>query len=317
MKTKFSFEYKIALIYIIIGALWILFSDRLLLKFTKDLQQNNIISIYKGWFYVLVTGGLLYLLVKKESKKRNRLYNELLLANKKALASERLQAAFLSNLSHYIRTPMNSILGFADLIQTRNINEEKRNRFLTLINEKSHQLLQTINNIIEISKIQAGQIKLENTEFSVNGMLNRLILIFEQEIKNKGSKVRIYQNVDFINNKDIIFADYIKIYDTFSNLLSNAVNFTETGEIEINYIFKNNTCIFSVRDTGKGISDDKKKTLFLNFMQGRPDLQEVSAGSGLGLFLSANLAKLLGGKLWLDHSNADGSLFYFTVPIVY
>ena len=128
MKNKIPFEYRITVLYILIGALWILFSDRLVLSLTRDPQEINFLSIYKGWLYVLVTGILLFLLIKKESRKRNNLYNELFLANQKALESDRLKSAFLSNLSHYVRTPMNSILGFADLLQSRNLDDEKRSR---------------------------------------------------------------------------------------------------------------------------------------------------------------------------------------------
>jgi signal transduction histidine kinase len=285
-----------------------------LLNFTKDPEKINILSIYKGWFYVLITGILLFFLVRKENTKRNRLYNELLSANQKALRSERMQYAFLANLSHYIRTPMNSILGFVELIQNRDINEEKRKRFLLLINEKSHQLLQTINNIIEISKIQEGQINLDNTEFSIKSMINKLVNFYKQEIRSKQNTTLIFHNIDFDSNKDLIVADYNKIYHIFSNLLNNAVNFTNGGEIEIGYTFSNNMYIFSVRDTGCGISEEKKKTLFLNFMQGRHDIQEASEGSGIGLFLSASMAKLMGGKLWLEHSDDKGSLFIFSIP---
>lgn len=314
MKVKLPFELKISLIYIVLGAVWILFSDNLLLSITKDPHQINILSIYKGWFYVLITGILLFLLVRRESRKRNKLYGELLTANQKALQSERLQHAFLANLSHYIRTPMNSILGFADLIQNRNLDERKRDRFWMLINEKSHQLLQTINNIIEISKIQEGQISLEYNEFSIKSMIDKLLIFYQQEIYQKKTTVKIFYNIDFSSNKDIIVADYNKIYHIFSNLLSNAVNFTPTGEIEIGYVLNNNLCIFSIRDTGLGITEEKKKNLLLNFMQGRHDIQEASEGSGLGLFLSASLAKLHGGKLWLERSDKNGSLFCFSIP---
>ena len=314
MKNKIPFELRITLIYIIIGAAWILFSDKLLYAITKDPLQINIFSILKGWFYVMITGLLLFFLVKKEISKRNKLYNELLTANKKAKESERLRTAFLSNLSHYIRTPMNSILGFAELIHNRNISDAKRNQFLTLINEKSHHLLQTINNIVEISKIQEGQIEVERNTFQMGALINRLSLIFEQDLQRKGNKVRLNFKISPEITTDEIIADYNKIYHILSNLLSNSVNFTESGEIELGALYENGNLKFYIRDTGPGISEDMQKSLFANFMQGHPDIQRASEGSGLGLYLSANLAKLLGGNLWLEYSNDTGSMFCFSLP---
>jgi signal transduction histidine kinase len=316
MKNKIPFELRITLIYIIIGALWILFSDNLLYYLTQDPHQINNFSIFKGLLYVLITGILLFLLIKREIKKRNNLYDKLLETNKKAMEADRLKSAFLSNLSHYIRTPMNSILGFTELIQTRDLDEEKRIRFLALINEKSHHLLQTINNIIEISKIQEGQIEIENKPFSIKNMIGRLLLVYEQELVKKGNKIRLHSSILLKDTEDEIVSDYNKIYHILSSLLSNAVNFTEHGEIEVGVKSDNHSYIFFVKDTGPGISDEKQKVLFVNFMQGRADVQRASEGTGLGLFLSANLAKLLKGSLWLDYSNETGCKFCFQVNSV-
>ena len=313
MKNKLPFELRITLIYITVGAIWILFSDRLLYFFTKNPQQLNVISIYKGWFYVLITGLLLYMLIKKEIQKRNQLYNELLTANKKALESERLKSAFLSNLSHYIRTPMNSILGFADLIQSRNLDEIKRNRFLDLINEKSHHLLQTINNIVEISKIQEGQVEIKKSNFSINNMFDRLLLTYEQDLAKRESTSTLSKNIVLTTEEDQLFSDYDKIYHILANLLTNAINFTENGKIELGVKTNANLYTFYVKDSGPGISEDKQKNLFANLLQVHTDIRYTSEGSGLGLFLSENLAKLLGGKLWLEYSNEKGSLFCFSI----
>lgn len=315
MKSSLPFEWKITIIYIIIGALWILFSDKMLLYVTNDPQQISIISIYKGWFYVLITGILLFYLIRREIKKQNRLVEDLITANKKALESERLKSAFLSNLSHYIRTPMNSILGFAELIQSRNVDESKRERFLNLINEKSHHLLQTINNIVEISKIQEGQVETKQKLFSINNLFDKLILIYEPELAKKGSQAVLIKNIALNATEDEVLGDFDKLYHILSNLLSNAVNFTKQGTIELGVTFNNDNNIYTfyVKDTGTGISAEKQKKLFVNFMQAHSDIQSASEGSGLGLFLSSKLANLLGGNLWLEHSDEHGSLFCFSL----
>lgn len=317
MKNKIQFEFKVTLIYILIGATWILFSDKLLYYISKDPYQINIFSIYKGWFYVLITGMLLFILIRREIHKRNKLFNELLEANKKATEADRLKSAFLSNLSHYIRTPMNSILGFTDLIQTRDLDEEKRSHFLTLINVKSHHLLQTINNIVEIAKIQEGQVEIDNRPFSIKVMFSRLLMTHEQELLKKGTEVKLNSVILLKDAEDEITTDYNKVYHILSNLISNAINFTNHGEIEFGVKKEGNSYIFHVKDTGPGISKEKQEVLFVNFMQGQSDIQLTSEGTGLGLFLSANLAKLLHGRLWLDCSDENGSTFCLEMQSAY
>jgi signal transduction histidine kinase len=315
VKTKVPFEYWISLLYIIIGALWILFSDKLVIEITKDPERIHALSTYKGWLYVAITGAFLFVLIRKEINKRNCLYDELLAANKKALESERFKTAFLSNLSHYIRTPMNSILGFVELMQNRNLNEEKRIRFLALINEKSNHLLQTINNIVEISKIQESQIEIENNKVEINEMLKRLKMSFDPDLQSKGDSIDFYLTLPLETGKDRIYSDYGKIYHILSNLVMNALNFTEKGEIEIGYKCTDGFMVFFVRDTGKGIPQSKHTALFKNFMGTTADFKELSEGSGLGLYLSYHLAKLLGGGLWIEYSNEKGSYLCFKVPI--
>lgn len=314
MKNKIPFEIRISLIYIIIGAAWILFSDKLVYYVVRDPYRISVISIYKGWFYVLITGLLLYLLIKKEISKRNKIYSDLLEAKHKATESDRLKSAFLANLSHYIRTPMNSILGFTELLQFRNLDEEKRKRFLTLIHERSHHLLQTITNIIEISKIQEGLITIERRSFSVNDMVNKLMLVFEQEIEKKESKISLYSTVYLKDSEDLIVSDQNKVYHILSNLLSNAISFTTEGEIELGVSKEDAFHVFYVKDTGIGINSEKQAQLFSNFMQNQADMQTASQGTGLGLYLSANLANLLGGSLWLGYSNEKGSMFCLKIP---
>ena len=314
MKNKIPFEIRISLIYIVIGAAWILFSDKLVYYVVRDPYRISVISIYKGWFYVLITGLLLYLLIRKEISKRNKLYSDLLEAKRKATESDRLKTAFLANLSHYIRTPMNSILGFTELLQSRNLDEDKRKRFLTLIHERSHHLLQTISNIIEISKIQEGLLTIEKKPFSVSDLVHKLMLVFEQELIKKENKVSLYSTLYLKDSEDIIESDHSKVYHILSNLLTNAISFTSQGEIELGVSKEDGFHVFYIKDTGTGISPEKQTRLFSNFMQNPAEMETVSQGTGLGLFLAANLANLLGGSLWLGYSNEKGSMFCLKIP---
>jgi signal transduction histidine kinase len=313
-KPNIPFEYKISTLYIIIGALWILFSDNLVLKFTQDPKEINTISIYKGWFYVLITGMLLFILIKKEIRKRNNLYSELYITNRKAIESDQLKTAFLRNISHYIRTPMNSILGFVDLLKNRNLDEEKRKHFHHIVHEQSTHLLELINNILEISKIHTNQMELFKKQFHINKCISEILRTTEC-LKNESDKpITLRAVVSLPDDRDKLYSDEEKIKRILYELLSNALKFTESGEIEFGYIYENNCYTFFVKDTGKGISDDMKKHLFNQFMLANPNDSMASKGSGLGLYLCSGLVNLLNGKIWIEYSGHNGSKFCFTIP---
>lgn len=310
---KIPFEYKISFLYVFIGAAWILFSDRLLFQIYDNVENFKLISTLKGWAYVLITGLLLFILVKREITKRNKIYNDLLKANAKAMESDKLKSAFLANLSHYIRTPMNSILGFTDLLQSRNLDDAKKNKFLSNINEKSHQLLQTINNIIEISKIQEGQIELKKQKFRINDLIEK------QESQHRHAQPNS-EHVKFNftipqNSKDEqIIGDQEKISLIIHNLIQNSITYTEKGEIELGYELTGNEVKFFVRDTGHGIKKEDQKLLFNNFLIGPEEIQRIKEGAGLGLYLCSHLCRLMGGRIWLEYSNNTGSKFCFSIP---
>ena len=309
-----AIEYRLAIIYLIVGTLWILFSDRLVLEMVPDAYHIYLISTYKGWFFILVTSILLFLLVRRESVKRDLIQDKLILANKRAVESDKLKSAFLSNLSHYLRTPMNSILGFVDLLEYRNLDPEKRAKFTAIIDEQSQELLQLLNNIIEIAKIQEGQLEVEECTFSFNEMIHKLQLTNESKLSNWKPGISLSNTIELKDGEDRLLADYNKILMIFSNLLSNATKFTSHGHIEFGYIQVGSEMECYVCDTGKGISPEKKEKILSEFMHSSHILQDVNEGSSLGLYLSSGLARSMGGKLWLDYSNASGTQFKFTFP---
>jgi signal transduction histidine kinase len=314
-RIRLSFSFKISFLYLIFGALWILFSDKLAFIITQDSVQIINIQTVKGWFFILVTATLLYIFVRREIKKRNKLIEQLQHANKRARESDELKTAFLGNLSHYIRTPMNSILGFAELLEQRNIDNEKRNRFYNLINQQSQHLLQFINNIVEVSKIQSGQLIITKKYFHLNASLKLLFrgLLLEQTEKNP--KVQFNFEPGLPDGKDILFSDEDKIKHVLTNLITNAYNATKSGEVSFGYTLETNKIVFFVRDTGNGISDNIKRYIFKGFVFPAPSELKLTEGFGLGLYLSSGLVSLLNGKLWLGYSGPEGSQFCFSIPI--
>ena len=311
---KLPFEFRITIIYIVLGALWIVFPDKVVERIFIDPHQISYVQTYKGWFYVFVTGLLLFLWIRNEIKKRNTLYNQLLESNKKALESDRLKTAFLSNISHYIRTPMNSILGFTELIQNPDIEPEKRERFNELINDQSRHLLQLLNNIIDISKIQTDQVTINYEHFQLNTIIRKIYNSCLLNMMQMNPSVKLSYTTGMPDGQDEINSDIEKIQHIFIQLINNSIKFTHKGEIEFGYNLNDNIYNCYVRDTGCGIPQEKEKHLISGFMFSSPFEWDPSEGIGLGLYLSAGLVKFLGGKLWLEYTSTDGSKFCFTIP---
>jgi signal transduction histidine kinase len=311
---KLSFAIRITFSYLIVGALWILFSDKLVELITKDPILIFKIQLFKGWFFVLGTSLLLFIFIRQELKKRNTLINQLQDANKRAMESDNLKTAFLGNLSHYIRTPMNSILGFADLLEQRNISHEKRALFYNLINQQSKHLLQFINNIVDISKIQSGQLEVSKKFFYINSSLFELYKEFLLEIEENKLNVKLNYSVVLPAGHDIMLSDEEKIHHILINLIKNACNAAPNGQVTFGYTIEIEKIVFYVQDNGCGVPEYVKKYMFKSFVFPVPSELKVTDGFGLGLFLSAGLVKLLNGDLWLDFSNGQGTKFCFSVP---
>jgi hypothetical protein len=262
-----------------------------------------------------VTGILLFIFVRKEVKSRALIFNELHEAKKKAEESDRLKTTFLSNLSHYIRTPMNGILGFVELLEDKDVSQENHKVFLSYINEMSINLLQTLNSIIEISKIQEGQVNINAEPFYANELIKRIADTVKFDISAKKKPIRVVLASNFPKGNDAIVSDHEKIRQVLTNLTSNAVNFTDKGEIEIGSTKNNGDIVFWVKDTGKGIPDGKIEVLFSSFLNTNTNTCTVGEGAGLGLPLSYGLVKLMDGKIWIESTGKEGSKFCFSIPV--
>ena len=239
----------------------------------------------------------------------------LILAKEKAEESDRLKTAFLANMSHEIRTPMNAIIGFSDLLSEEDLSQEDKDDFISKIKIAGRSLMTLINDIIDIAKIEAGQLKISESACDINQILTDLRGTFV-EMKNASGKKGINLNLILPDDKNQVIAltDPMRLQQIFSNLLSNALKFTEFGSIEFGYTFQNNTLSFYVKDSGIGILRSKQKLLFQRFSQLDPSTTRKYGGTGLGLAISKNLVDLLGGSIGMESNPGKGSLFYFTLP---
>ncbi len=236
-------------------------------------------------------------------------------ARAKAEESDRLKTAFLANMSHEIRTPMNGILGFAELLDDDTLSAERRREFISVISSSSKQLLIVINDIIDISKIESQQLNISNVRFNLNELLYKVLLTFENIKKNAGkSHLELFLEEGFANRESNIICDDVRLSQVLYNLLGNALKFTSTGFVRFGYRHENGHLLFYVKDSGKGIPEDKQQLIFDRFRQVEESNTRQFGGTGLGLSISKGLVELMGGKLWVISEENKGSTFYFTLP---
>ncbi len=299
---KLKFEYKITLIYLLLGSLWILFSDKILLHFIKDTTYITQLQTIKGLFYILITGILFYILLKQRLDKLRK-------AEREAKESDRLKTSFLQNISHEIRTPMNGIIGFASLLEHESLDEEQKKEYIKIITNSSNQLLSVVNDVLDISMIQSGNIEVSKDVINVNELLEELYSAFKPRI-NKNIKFILTKGLD--NKSVVVITDVSKLRQVLFNLLSNAQKFTEKGYIEFGYYIKHNKLKFYVEDTGIGIKKELHDKIFNRFQ--KADNVRLYDGVGLGLAICKGNVSLLGGKIGVESEEGKGSRFYFTVP---
>ena len=249
---------------------------------------------------------------------RDAAEKKMLKSKEKAEESDRLKSAFLANMSHEIRTPMNAILGFTELLTMPDLEiipEEKEN-FVKLINISGNNLLHLIDDIIDISKIEAGQLKIIKKNCQINNILKDIQQSFFEIRKLKDKEnidIRLNENTQ--NQKITIKTDPLRLTQILTNLIDNALKFTEDGFIEFGYEINNNQeLLFYVKDTGIGMAQNKKELVFERFRKIEEDTSRLYRGAGLGLAICKSLVGLLGGTIWVDSTPSTGSTFYFTLP---
>jgi signal transduction histidine kinase/ActR/RegA family two-component response regulator len=250
------------------------------------------------------------LIVSKEKLKETNV--ELEKAKEKAEESDKLKSAFLANMSHEIRTPMNGIMGFAELLKSGNLSPEENKNYIEIIEKSGTRLLSIINDIVDISKIEAGQMMVSNSTTNVDEQMQYLQTFFSPEAQDKGIQLVLKKSLD--NEETIISTDREKLYAILINLVKNAIKYTVKGTIEFGYEKKDTQIEFFVKDTGIGISKDRQKAIFERFIQADFNDKMARQGAGLGLAIAKAYVELLDGKIWVNSEIGKGSEFYFSIP---
>ena len=304
-----------------------------LLPKVRDVLRNGIITNteivihYKGRYMVFdwtvtpesnVSGhSHSVLVVGRDFTGRKNVEHELMIAKDRAESADKLKSAFLANMSHEIRTPLNAIVGFANLLKENLIDNTEKEEYINIINKSSDNLMMLINDIIDLARIESGQLNLLRGNIDINSMLNSLYTTFKQRAKTeKGESVSVIlsipDNIETLN----ILADENRLIQIFNNLLGNALKFTDKGFVDFGYTVEGDNIRFYVRDTGFGIVHEKHKLIFDQFRQADEAISKKFGGTGLGLTICKKLVVAMGGNIDLVSEPGEGAEFFFTIPLV-
>ncbi|MCU4175980.1 ATP-binding protein [Carboxylicivirga sp. N1Y90] len=267
-------------------------------KFQLDLPDND-----------LAVGGVSFDITQlKETE------FELIKAKEKAEESDRLKSSFLANMSHEIRTPMNGILGFSELLKDPGLNNEEKEQYIDVIEKSGARMLNIINDIIDISKIESGQMIVNKTDLNINILLDDLNSFFNEEASRKKIKLTLHKAL--ADSEVNLHCDGDMFYAVLSNLLKNALKYTFEGRIEFGYTLNasQEELQFYVNDTGIGVAPEKQKLIFERFIQADIEDKMALQGAGLGLAISKAYVEMLGGKIWVESELGKQSTFFFTLP---
>ena len=262
------------------------------------------------------SGEITHLLaIKEDITEKKRMLDDLVAAKEKAQESDRLKTAFLQNMSHELRTPLNGILGFSQLLASDDMDLKSIKEYASYIETSGNRLLRLINNILDVSKIEAGAVEIQKKPFYLNSLVNEVYQSFKIRLKKKGIHLELKKGLP--DEKSVIITDEVRLNQIIMNLMDNAFKFTASGKVRLAYeVTDKNELLFSVQDTGRGIPPEYQERIFERFYQVDISISRGFEGAGLGLPISRGLVESLGGKMWLQSEPGKGTTFYFTIPYV-
>ncbi|HKK60512.1 MAG TPA: ATP-binding protein [Salinivirga sp.] len=272
-----------------------------------------------GYYVPVIFGGIvgvilgnLFVYQLNQKKKLQSKNSDYLEAKKKAEENDRLKTAFLTNMSHEIRTPLNGIMGFTHILSSRNYSREQQLKYLKIISKSGDRLLSLINDIIDISKIEAGGYTIKKQSYNMNEQTNYLSNFFKPRCTKKGLTLILRNGLP--DEKAIFHSDKEKVCAILINLIKNAIKFTDAGKIEFGYHDFSDHIEYFVEDTGIGIPAARQKAIFERFIQGDIEDKEVREGAGLGLSIAAHFTEMLNGKITVRSEPGKGSYFLVRLP---
>jgi PAS domain S-box-containing protein len=243
---------------------------------------------------------------------RHQMIQDLVEAKQKAEESDRLKSAFLANVSHEIRTPMNGILGFMELLNEPDLQEEQRAVYFDIMNKSGQRLMDTINDIVELSKIESGGIDVHLSEVDLKEVMNYHLQFFQPQAREKGLELLLKEGIT--EKGSVVRTDRQKLNGILTNLLRNAIKFTRQGYIEFGHYLEGTNMVFYVKDTGVGIPSDRLNAVFDRFVQANVAISQTYDGVGLGLSIVRGYVNALHGSVHVESEEGKGSTFYVSLP---
>ncbi len=238
---------------------------------------------------------------------------ELIEAKERAEESDKLKSTFLANMSHEIRTPMNGILGFAEILKDPELDNDKRGNYIDLIEKSGFRMLNIINDLIDISKIESGQVEVSLSDVDITKVLTYIYDFFKGEVACRDMDLVVETPKE--ECVKVVNTDLEKVYAILSNLVKNAIKYSDNGVITIGYRCEEGTVVCYVKDTGMGVEECMLQKIFDRFVQSKNTAKTKVEGAGLGLSICKAYVEMLGGKIWLESKLGEGSTFYFTLPV--
>lgn len=281
-----------------------------------DYPLLKIIPNFPPWAIYIVGATIFIAAIGILIMYHEKIEDKLKIARDASENASREKSEFLVNISHELRTPLNSILGFADLLYQEDLGKltEDQRESIQIIGESGNILLNLINDILDISKIEAGKVKLEISKFNLNEIINTVCALLKEKLNSKNQEL----NCEFSRNLTTVIADEQRIKQILLNLIGNAIKFTpRNGKVEITTRISGNNFLVEVSDTGIGISEENIKILFKKFSRLENSKIKAIEGTGIGLYFSKLLVNLHRGDIWVSSKVKKGSKFSFSIPLIY
>lgn len=273
-------------------------------------EQIRIVDVYAGNLLSMALMLIFGISIKSSYLKQYQ----------KARNSEQLKTAFLANISHEIRTPLNAIVGFSSLLTTGNFERDEQKDFQRIIMLNSEHLLQLIEDIIDLSKLEANNFQLDYRKIDLEQLFAKLKKKYSHYLADENKKISL--EYELLAQHKLICTDLVSLEQIMRKLLENAIKFTWKGTIRFGCRLEHETHLFYVKDTGVGIREENQDRIFERFVKIDEDDSRLYPGTGIGLFLSKQLVEKLGGEIWVESRHGEGATFYFTLknqpfPVLY
>lgn len=281
------------------------------LKQTVVIQEEDIATHYIVDKYEIAGYPGSRLVVFRNYSEDVRREQKLRSALKQAEESDKMKSSFLANITHEVRTPLNIITGFIDILYTSNVSEKDKEVYIELIKKNSNRIMNTLNDIVEVSKIESGQISIDEIQINLNETMDHVYNLYFNTASEK--KISFTCSKGLGDKESLIYIDRVKLTSVLSNLIDNAFKFTIEGNISFGYFLKNNKLTFYVEDSGIGISKERQSVIFKQFVQAEQSMSRSYEGSGLGLSIVKHYVSLMGGKILIKSDLDKGSRFFFSL----